>query len=113
MPSHRIPSPDLAAGTVGSHRGWVKLTLAGLCAAIVIGSLVAWRVSSAKKEDKKTNSAIILEFSPADLTTVEKRELSRTLSFSGSLLSDCGLPRGHVRGVLVDVPRVGSPGHRC
>ena len=33
MPSHRIPSPDLAAGTVGSHRGWVKLTLVALVAA--------------------------------------------------------------------------------
>src|ERR1035437_7020038 len=54
MPSHRTSAPDLVAGTLGRRRGWVKLTVAGLCAAAVIGSLVAWRVSSAKKEEKKS-----------------------------------------------------------
>ncbi len=85
MPSLHAPSTDLAAHPGGSRRRWVKLIIAGLSAAILIGSLVAWRVSSAKKEEKKPDAAITLEFAPADLTTVEKRELSRTLSFSGSL----------------------------
>src|ERR1035437_4861960 len=85
MPSHRTSAPDLVAGTLGRRRGWVKLTVAGLCAAAVIGSLVAWRASSAQKGEEKPGSAITLEYAPADLTAVEYRQLSRTLSFSGSL----------------------------
>jgi len=85
MPIHRAPSPALAAVSSQRRRGWIKLTVAGLCAVIVIGSLAAWRISSAKKDEKKTNADMTLEFAPADLSTVEKRELSRTLSFSGTL----------------------------
>ena len=76
----RSPSSRLS-----SRSGWVKVTVAGLSAALVIGSLVAWRASSAKKEEKKPDAEVTLEFSTADLTTVENRELSRTLPFSGSL----------------------------
>lgn len=79
------PSPRLAAGSVRHRSGWVKLTVAGISAALIIGSLVAWRASSAKKEEKKPDAEIVLEFAPADLITVENRELSRTLPFSGSL----------------------------
>lgn len=68
-----------------SRAGWVKLTVAGLSAVLIIGSLVAWRASSAKKDEKKPDVEVVLEFSPADLTMAEKRELSRTLPFSGSL----------------------------
>jgi len=85
MPIHRTPAPELAAGPAPGRRRWVRLTIVGLCCAIVIGSLVAWRVSSAKKEEKKPNAEITLEFAPADLSTVQQRELSRTLAFSGSL----------------------------
>lgn len=67
-----------------TRRGWVRLTLAVVSAAIVIGSLAAYRISSAKKEDKKP-AAVTLEFSPADVTAIEHRELTRTLPFSGSL----------------------------
>ena len=79
------PSRRLAPGHVRSRSGWVKLTVAGLSAALIIGSLVAWRVSSAKKEEKKPDTEVVLEFAPADLTIVENRALSRTLPFSGSL----------------------------
>lgn len=85
MPIHPAPAPELAASPLPGRRRWVKPTLAGLCCAIAIGSLVAWRVSSAKKEEKKPNAPITLEFAPADLTQVELRSLSRTLPFSGSL----------------------------
>ena len=81
----RSPSTRLASGSVHGRSGWVKLTAAGLSAALIIGSLVAWRASSAKKEEKKSDAEIVLEFSPADLTMVENRELARTLPFSGSL----------------------------
>ena len=79
----RSPSPDPVTGSARSR--WVKVAVAGLSAALVIGSLVAWRASSAKKEEKKPGADIILEFAPADLATVESRELSRTLPFAGSL----------------------------
>ncbi|MEO8101972.1 MAG: efflux RND transporter periplasmic adaptor subunit [Betaproteobacteria bacterium] len=81
----RSPSPSLSSGSVRSRSGWVKLTVAGLSAALIIGSLVAWRASSAKKEEKKPDTEITLEFAPADLTIAENRELSRTLPFSGTL----------------------------
>ncbi len=80
-----LSSTRAAPGSVHSRSGWVKVTVAGLSAALVVGSLVAWRASSAKKEEKKPGTDIVLEFAPADLTTVENRELSRTLPFSGSL----------------------------
>lgn len=85
MPIHPAPAPELAASPLPGRRRWVKPTLAGLCCAIAIGSLVAWRISSAKKEEKKPGTEITLEFAPADLSTVENRSLSRTLPFSGSL----------------------------
>lgn len=81
----RSHSSNITAGSVRGRSGWVKLTVAGLSAALIVGSLVAWRASSAKKEEKKPDAIVVLEFAPADLTTVENRELSRTLPFSGSL----------------------------
>ena len=80
----RSPSPNPVNVSIKRRRGWVKLTVAGLSAALVIGSLVAWRASSAKKEDKKPTD-VTLEFSPADITIVEQKSLTRTLPFSGSL----------------------------
>ena len=73
-----------AAPSARNRQGWVKLTLAVISVAVVAGSLVAWRASSAKKEDKKPVE-VTLEFSPADITSVEQRSLTRTLPFSGSL----------------------------
>ena len=78
------PSSFPAAQAIRSQSGWVKLTVAGLSAALIVGSLVAWRASSAKKEDNKP-ADITLEFSPADITIVEQKSLTRTLPFSGSL----------------------------
>ena len=67
------------------RQGWVKLTLAIISVAVVVGSVVAWRASSAKKDDGKKPAEVTLEFAPADITTVEKKSLIRTLPFSGSL----------------------------
>ena len=80
----RSPSPNPVNVSIKRRRGWVKLTVAGLSAALVIGSLVAWRISSAKKEDKKP-AEVTLEFAPADIAVVEQKALTRTLPFSGSL----------------------------
>jgi membrane fusion protein, multidrug efflux system len=73
-----------SATGVRSRQGWVKLTLAIISVAVVAGSLVAWRASSAKKEDKKP-AEVVLEFAPADIIAVDQRALTRTLPFSGSL----------------------------
>ena len=70
--------------SIHKRQGWVKLTLALVSVAVVGGSLVAWRISSAKKEDKKP-AEVTLEFSPADVMTVSQQSLTRTLPFSGSL----------------------------
>ena len=70
--------------SIHKRQGWVKLTLALVSVAVVGGSLVAWRISSAKKEDKKP-AEVTLEFSPADVMIVSQQSLTRTLPFSGSL----------------------------
>ena len=66
------------------RRGWVRVTLAVLGVVVLGGTLVAFRASSAKKEEKKA-ADVVLEFAPADITVVDNRELARTLLFSGSL----------------------------
>jgi membrane fusion protein, multidrug efflux system len=76
---------DVVPPRPAKRRGWIRLTLVVASVAVVLGSLVAYRVSSAKKDDKKSGAAVTLEFSPADITVVEHRELTRTLPFSGSL----------------------------
>ena len=73
-----------SAATPIARQGWVKLMLVVISVALVAGSLIWWRSSSAKKEDKPPTD-VTLEFSPADLTVVEQRALTRTLPFSGSL----------------------------
>ena len=73
------------APSLHKRQGWVKLTLAIISVAVVAGSLVAWRASSAKKDDGKKPAEVTLEFAPADITTVEQKSLIRTLPFSGSL----------------------------
>lgn len=73
-----------AAAPVHKRQGWVKITLATVFVAVVAASLIAWRVSLAKKEEAKP-AEVTLEFSPADIAVVERRALIRTLPFSGSL----------------------------
>ncbi len=78
---------NTSSNAPGLHKrqGWVKLTLAIISVAVVAGSLVAWRASSAKKDDGKKAVEVTLEFAPADIATVEQKSLTRTLPFSGSL----------------------------
>ena len=77
---------NITSSTASIHKrqGWVKLTLAIVFIAVAAGSLVAWRISSAKKDDKKP-AEVTLEFSPADVLIVAQQSLTRTLSFSGTL----------------------------
>ncbi len=54
-------------------------------AVLVVGSLVAFRVSSARKEEPAKATTPTLEFTPADVAVVELRELPRSVPISGSL----------------------------
>ncbi len=55
-----------------------------LAVVVVIGSFAGLRATQAKKEDKK-DAQVVLEFTPADVAMVERRELVRSIPFSGSL----------------------------
>jgi membrane fusion protein, multidrug efflux system len=60
--------------------------LAGLLALVVAGSIVGWRASQAgKQEQKKDPAQVVLEFTPADVATVEMKSLVNTIQFAGSL----------------------------
>jgi RND family efflux transporter MFP subunit len=82
-PLKRSPSP---AGVNGSRkRGWVKLSVAVLTGILVVGSLVAWRASSTKKDEPKKAADKVFEFSKSDLAMLEPRELGNLIPLSGSL----------------------------
>ena len=68
-----------------NRRRFVKPFLIVAGVVIVAGSLVGLRMTQAKKEDPKSAAKPVLEFTPADIATVEMRALQRTLSISGSL----------------------------
>ena len=66
-------------------RRFFKPALITLAVVLVAGSLVGFRATQAKKDDKKADTAIVLEFTPADVAIVELRGLVRSIPFSGSL----------------------------
>jgi membrane fusion protein (multidrug efflux system) len=79
----RKRSPDPARASAA--RRWLsKPILITLAVLVVVGSVIGLRATQAKKEDKKPG-AVVLEFTPADLATVELRELVSSIQFSGSL----------------------------
>jgi membrane fusion protein, multidrug efflux system len=63
----------------------LKKSIALVAAVAVIGSLVGWRATQARKPDDKKDAPVVLEFTPADLAVVEVRSLTRSIAFSGSL----------------------------
>jgi RND family efflux transporter MFP subunit len=68
------------------RRRFAKPAAAALVLVLVAGSLVAFRVSSARKDEPpKADAATVLEFTPADVALVELRNLARTIPISGSL----------------------------
>ena len=74
-----------AAGAPGRPRRFSKPVLVTLAFIVFIGSFVGLRATQAKKEDKKSDANVVLEFTPADVAVVEMRDLVRSIAFSGSL----------------------------
>jgi RND family efflux transporter MFP subunit len=63
-----------------------KPALAGMLVLVVAASIVGWRASQAgKQEPKKDPAKVVLEFTPADVATVEMKSLVNTIQFAGSL----------------------------
>ena len=63
-----------------------KPVLAGVVVVLVAGSIVGWRASQGgKQEAKKDPDKVVLEFTPADMATVEMKSLVNTIQFAGSL----------------------------
>lgn len=78
----RKKSPDTLDSAVPAR--FAKPVAITVALVVVVGSLVGYRASQAKKDDKK-DAAVVLEFTPADVAVVEFRELARSIPFSGSL----------------------------
>ena len=62
-----------------------KPLIISLVVAAIVASLVGYRVTQAKPEQKKKDGPVTLEFTPADVAVVEVRSLTRAIPFSGSL----------------------------
>ena len=105
----RKKDPASADVAVARRRRFAKPAAAALVLRVVVaGSLVAFRVSSAKKDEPaKARRPGRCEFTPADIAVVELRELARTLPISGSLS-----PVVAVDGAL-EGPRRGPPRARA
>ena len=80
-----VATPNLSGSPIHKRSGWVKLTVAGLFVALAIGSLVAWRVSSAKKEEKRPNADKVFEFAASDVAILGPRNMGLVIPVSGSL----------------------------
>jgi len=67
------------------RRGWARWTVAAITAIAVIAGLVAWKASSASKEEKKSDTDKIFEFAKNDIATVQTRNLGLVIPISGSV----------------------------
>ena len=74
-----------SADASGRRRRFAKPAAAALVLVLAAGSLVAFRVSSARKEEPAKAPELVLQFTPADVAVVELRELARAIPISGSL----------------------------
>lgn len=73
-----------AADSKPARRRFLKPVIVTAVVVAVIGSLVGFRATQARKVDDK-KVAVTLEFTPADIAIVEVRSLVRSIAFSGSL----------------------------
>ena len=75
----------IAGEPAGTRRRLSKPILVTLAVLLVIGSVIGLRATQAKKDEKKDDAKVVLQFTPADVAIVELRELTSTIQFSGSL----------------------------
>ena len=76
---------SLPGNAANRRRGWVKLTVAVILAVIGVGSLVAWRASSATKDEKKSDADKVFELSANDVATLSPQNLGLVIPISGSV----------------------------
>ena len=53
--------------------------------ALIAATAIGLSASQSKKDEKKADAPVVMEFTPADVARVEKREIMRSIAFSGSL----------------------------
>ena len=68
------------------RRPILKPVAIGAAIVLAVGAIVGFRATQAQKDQPKSDAPVVLEFTPADIAVVEVRELSRSISFSGSLM---------------------------
>ena len=68
-----------------NRRRWFKPVLVVFVISAALGSLVAWRASSAKKEPPKKNEEKVFEFAKNDLAILTLRDLGNVIPLSGNL----------------------------
>ena len=68
-----------------NRRGWVRWTVAAITLVAVIGALVAWKASSANKEEKKSDADKTFEFAKNDIAVVQSQNLGLVIPISGSV----------------------------
>jgi membrane fusion protein, multidrug efflux system len=66
-------------------RRWGKPIVIVLLIASVLGGLVAWRASNAKKVEPKKDDVKVFEFAQRDIATVALRDLGNVIPLSGTL----------------------------
>ena len=84
-PSTSVSASAGLAASVKRRSGWVKLSVVAISATLVIGSLVAWRASSEKKDEKKPVADKIFELSASDVATLSPHNLGLVIPVSGSV----------------------------
>ena len=83
MPFFRKAAAD--GSPSGPRKRFTKPVVAAVVAALVAASAMGLRAMSEKKEEKKADAPAVMQFTPADVARVEKREIMRSIAFSGSL----------------------------
>ncbi len=81
-----LPKQPASPDSKPPRRRFLKPAIVAVALVAVIGSLVGFRATQARKvDDRKSTAAVVLEFTPADIAVVEMRSLVRSIPFSGSL----------------------------
>ncbi len=68
-----------------NRRGWVRWTVVAITLIAVVGALVAWKSSSANKEEKKSDVDKTFEFAKNDIAVVQPQNLGLVIPVSGSV----------------------------